>query len=72
MWQPIETAPKDGTVFLARWDFMAGIYAHNPNGVFMTNWTGWGGGCWEGQGIGRPVQEPDIWMPIPIPPAASL
>lgn len=66
-WQPIETAPKDGTTILA----------HNPRGlaffarqdVVPVHWTGWGGGAWENSTSGHKVfDELTHWMPLPAPP----
>lgn len=57
-WQPIETAPKDGT----------NILVHSPEGEQVAWWSeGWnkflttGGGddLWD---------EPTNWMPLPLPP----
>ena len=68
-WQPIETAPKDGTVILT-WGCI-----HNDGGVDMgetpacrTSWwldvyASWYCELWGGH-------EPTHWMPLPAPPAA--
>ena len=76
-WQPIETAPKDGTVII--------IYAKQPiagtgrewNGIHAAKWNdgaignGWGHG-WrlaEYQNLGEGVSgNPTHWMPLPAPP----
>jgi hypothetical protein len=59
-WQPIETAPKDGTDIL--------VY---DNGVmFVTSWVdvdGWQG-WWE---TGRVEPPPTHWMPLPDPPTEA-
>jgi len=67
-WQPIETAPRDGTYFIGFWPHMSGSFADHQ-GQYRTRWTGWGGGCWEGDALGRPVEYPTHWMPLPPPPA---
>jgi hypothetical protein len=60
-WKPIESAPKDGRTFLAVWATGNELRGR----IYTTNWTGWGGGCWEGDGIGRPIEGPTKWMPLP-------
>jgi hypothetical protein len=62
-WQPIETAPKDGTrVLLAnrRYRFVdAGHYWRNANKRHPRKrwvWNGW------------PRHEPTHWQPLPAPP----
>lgn len=61
-WQPIETAPRDGTPFLAHdhsWDRPISIRWHRPwqkwviNGVLL-DLGDWG--------------EPAFWAPMPVPP----
>jgi hypothetical protein len=59
-WRPIESAPRDGTDFLALCDFrkthhqMAGCFA--PNGKFVS-WPG------------RWNYQPTHWQPLPATPA---
>ena len=62
-WQPIETAPKDGTVFLAYWEPPRNFpykdkyhVCHYAHGVI---WPGW---------INTPDDLPTHWMPLPPPP----
>lgn len=54
-WQPIDTAPKDGTEFLGWF----------PGSTVMIWWMGqggvWGNDFWEGEA-------PTHWMPLPEPP----
>jgi len=62
-WQPIETAPKDGTEIIVWWPEIGHPY--------ITKWTrfingnlyrdGWHCGIWE-------VERPTHWMPSPKPP----
>jgi hypothetical protein len=52
-WQPIETAPRDGTSVLAVWAYGA----HE-----VVRWCGW----WDANGFTRP--EPTHWLPLPPPP----
>ena len=62
-WQPIETAPKDGTEIIARDD---------DGAVYGAAWDAeseaWRAIC------GQPVvyaPEPSKWMPLPEPPEAE-
>ena len=66
MWQPIETAPKDGTAFLAvkTYDYMspAMVVMHYSKfdldqEVLLVSWD-------HDDGF-----EPSHWMPLPDPPA---
>ena len=57
-WQPIETAPKDGTVILGFEDmYFPMLWVHNR---------------WELSGVvwcdGSDEVEPTHWMPLPNPP----
>jgi hypothetical protein len=80
-WQPIETAPKDGTVvYLCRgkrvtagnWESVISTSAeYHSNGTYLgqyedgDSWEGWI--SWDG---GFTEEEPPThWMPIPKPPA---
>lgn len=64
-WQPIETAPKDGTVVLLRW-------SEWPRMAMTGYWLeGWAVEDKEhGHYVLRCV-EPIHWMPLPAPPATS-
>jgi hypothetical protein len=69
-WQPIETAPKDGTRVLAFWP---NIFGHG-NATQTESWFGpraadWGEACWQSafewdDGHNTPTH----WMPLPAPP----
>lgn len=70
-WQPIETAPKDGTRVLAYWPDCYG----NGSACAVESWFGpWGKGnadqTWQ-----SPFEwadghnDPTHWMPLPPPPA---
>ena len=72
-WQPIETAPKDGT-FLLLWE----QYSTNP---FIGSWLGtrWtvshehvdAEGGWDGANVVDALSMPVThWMPLPAPPVA--
>jgi hypothetical protein len=61
-WQPIETAPRDGTRILAIWrnrPSAAGAEGHE-----VVRWCGWGWGSLDTS----PRPEPTDWM---LPPPAS-
>lgn len=65
-WQPIETAPKDGTVILA---------CDEWGGMFVVKWTACGPkGQWDLTEVGSyatdawPSSDPTHWMPLPPPP----
>ncbi len=59
-WQPIETAPKDGSCFLAVWS-----KPRDP--VFGVVW--WEDGDWHEYDYSRVVGEFSYWAPLPAPPA---
>lgn len=69
-WQPIETAPKDGTRILAFWP---DVYGNSSAVQIETWWGAWGHGrsketwqnAWEwADGANNPTH----WMPLPTPP----
>lgn len=63
-WQPIETAPKDGTRFLAFWP---STNPPNVNSTIVTTW--WGMYTWETAFITAGDDDlPTHWMPLPSPP----
>ncbi len=58
-WQPIETAPKDGT----------GILAYNPFfGAYNTAYTDGEWPCGFSVGCGQWFPKPTHWMPLPPAP----
>ncbi len=62
-WQPIETAPKDGTPFLA-FGISPGQYKFEyGDDIGVTRWKVGYGGSWSG-GPAYPTH----WMPLPPPP----
>jgi hypothetical protein len=63
-WQPIETAPKDGTHILAYWP---PIFERTDNAAQVETW--FNGSIWENswdQEFGDMC--PSHWMPLPPPP----
>ena len=62
-WQPIETAPKNGTeIVLVVTDGFVGQLAFNAHWVRNRN----GGECWS---VALPGTTPTHWMPLPDPPS---
>ena len=69
-WQPIETAPKDGTEVLVFWPY----WSRKP---FIAFYSGDVGG-WDGERCLSPThceayaeRAPTHWMPLPEPPEES-
>jgi len=67
-WQPIETAPKDGTPILARmlW-YPRGLHGREEYAeryFDILRWTTFNGGGWVHYMLGQPTH----WMPLPPPP----
>lgn len=70
-WQPIETAPKDGTVIVATWqDTWADVGTKSPHihieGMYFAEGSWWY--SYDGDGPSRP---PTHWMPRPDAPASD-
>ncbi len=66
-WQPIETAPRDGTNILVWWpsEMHCPVTAHYSTG----KWTNEPGFAWKFTGWGQEKKtEPTHWMPLPEPP----
>lgn len=69
IWQPIETAPRDGTRVLAIW---------GKHGTQIIYWYSWeerpeylvkAGACWKPENQRCPINAtPTHWMPLPPPP----
>ena len=57
-WRPIESAPKDGTRFLA----------HNSRGISIVRWAT-GAECWIRAACGSEYRGATHWRPLPTPPA---
>ena len=64
-WQPIDTAPKDGTPIIL-WPFTVRGYAIPQTGF----WTELYGGVWYLPSVGHlnGTWKPTHWMPSPDPP----
>lgn len=66
MWQPITTAPKDGTIIL-------GYFPSRIRKMVPMEWSGWGGGTWCNSTSGANINDdPTHWMPMPAPPSDAL
>jgi len=59
-WQPIETAPRDGTAIIGAWQCLNKTWemnkVHFDDGIWWTHYM-------DG------AHEPTHWMPLPEPPA---
>lgn len=66
-WQPIETAPKDGTeIILCDSLSYAGYWENDPNYWQEIGWQE--ADSRQGHFISRHPQSPTHWMPLPEPP----
>lgn len=75
-WQPIETAPKDGTeILLASWclhDAPGGPFADYTVAAWDVEDCG-GDGGWATESGLEPIDfEPTDWMPVPAPPKRPI
>lgn len=64
-WQPIESAPKDGTRIILAWGGAAVTGSYLDNGHTAYPWKGWRVPSLELTPPGAPV----AWMPFPVVPA---
>lgn len=66
-WEPIITAPKDGSAVLGYFPSRRGYLARQD--VVPILWTEWGCGNWQSSTSGHQMSDsPTHWMPIPEPP----
>jgi hypothetical protein len=65
-WQPIETAPKDGSVI----DLWTSCGERVPDAKWTRHmgWVIWGTDSFESPGWERVFPSPTHWMPLPAPP----
>jgi hypothetical protein len=63
-WQPMESAPKDGTQVIV-WDGGQVVAAHFDSSMWGNGWVEW---CYRSDA--DPVT-PKLWMPLPCPPNAN-
>lgn len=61
-WQPIETAPSDGTAILGYDDAM-----HWASEAYSICWIGPSGKWWDGEYLNSPTH----WMPLPAAPTGD-
>lgn len=73
-WQPIDTAPMDGTpILLFAQEPLIGFWAKSPRPYKFEGWTsGWEtvGGQYDAGFI--PISAPTHWMPLPAPPSIPI
>jgi len=73
-WQPIETAPKDGTIVNCLWPGYGNAgQLHEGYCVYKRDWYSLGGRelelWWTGANFKNPTaKDPTHWMPLPAPP----
>jgi hypothetical protein len=69
-WQPIETAPKNGTAFLGYFPGRAGYWARQD--VQPVYWLASSeDGRWMSPVSGHETDRPIHWMPLPPPPTET-
>ena len=64
-WQPIETAPRDGTRVLGYGPDLGYTTPNICAVIYDTHSKGWYADQWDCAGIIKPTH----WMPLPEPPA---
>lgn len=65
-WQPIETAPKDGSDVLL---FYAEVYGQTHQ-VIIGHWNPRGFWVWQHRAVRGYSYEPTHWMPLPPAPVS--
>lgn len=63
-WQPIETAPKDGTEI----DLWAGGFRFPDSKYYKDAWRYWGPDDYDSQEWVKIIHPVTHWMPLPKPP----
>lgn len=75
-WQPIESAPKDGTQIIGQWPSYDKNYGPHVGPIaWERKWYMLGHKVWEGWwcvGGGLPNKEPTHWQPYPAPLAVEF
>lgn len=69
MWQPIETAPKDGTQILLHGDLVPPCVDAGDTSTVIGYWTDFNGGGWVWHGALATVFT--HWMEMPAPPTSA-
>ena len=64
-WQPIESAPKDGTIILATWVSSLKFYSSKLSNCVLVSWWEDGNQWVDGEMFDYDVTH---WMPLPDPP----
>ena len=67
MWQPIETAPMDGTEVL----IFQRIERRDGEPWLVYAAANWTGHCWDDRVDMPPSPAPTHWMPLPAPPEVT-
>lgn len=70
-WQPIETAPKDGTPILGYFGRTAGDEPPDMEVVRFDEAQPFGGEWMTTMASPEMVDEPTHWMPLPSPPSST-
>lgn len=65
-WQPISTAPRDGTEVL----LAVPAYGRGPERVVSFGW--WEDGAWRDAGYENELYSPTHWTPVPAPPQLDM
>jgi hypothetical protein len=66
-WQPMETAPKDGTRIILAWGGRSVVGYWLDNSASKQPWAGWKAPSMEVWPTGQPTD----WQPMPTPPALT-